>query len=130
MKGRTVAFAVLFFLGMFLALSSGIARPLYAQSKPPRRRKRQSLRLRAQASMPVQKVARLVTKIFTTAGRRVPTGNRRSITIDIYRGFSYKMAWNYYGFNETGVTNPFGLAGIQLQDFNGSNATFSFRYSF
>jgi DmsE family decaheme c-type cytochrome len=32
MKGRTVAFAVLFFLGMFLALSSGIARPLYAQS--------------------------------------------------------------------------------------------------
>ena len=53
-----------------------------------------------------------------------------SITIDIYRGFSYKMAWNYYGFNETGVTNPFGLAGIQLQDFNGNNATFSFRYAF
>jgi len=53
-----------------------------------------------------------------------------SIAIDIYRGFTYKMAWNYYGFNETGNTNPFSLAAIQLQDFNGSNATFSFRYSF
>jgi hypothetical protein len=53
-----------------------------------------------------------------------------SIAIDVARGFTYKMAWNYYGFNETGNTNPFGLAAIQLQDFNGSNATFSFRYSF
>jgi hypothetical protein len=53
-----------------------------------------------------------------------------SITIVVYRGLSYKMAWNYYGFNETGVTNPFGLAAIPLQDFNGSNATFSFRYAF
>ncbi|MGH9745776.1 MAG: hypothetical protein ACRD59_06665 [Candidatus Acidiferrales bacterium] len=53
-----------------------------------------------------------------------------SIDVAIYRGLSYKMAWNYYGFNETGVTNPFGLAPIQLQDFNGSNATFSFRYAF
>jgi hypothetical protein len=53
-----------------------------------------------------------------------------SITIDIYRGLSYKMAWNYYGFNETGATNPFSLAPIQLQDFNGSNATFSIRYAF
>lgn len=33
MKRRTVAFAVLLLWGMFLALSSGIARPLYAQSK-------------------------------------------------------------------------------------------------
>ena len=53
-----------------------------------------------------------------------------SITINLYRGLSYKMAWNYYGFNETGLTNPFGLAPIQSPDFNGSNATFSFRYSF
>ena len=53
-----------------------------------------------------------------------------SIAIDVYRGLTYKMSWNYYGFNETGNTNPFGLAAIQLQDFNGSNATFSFRYSF
>jgi hypothetical protein len=53
-----------------------------------------------------------------------------SIAIDVYRNLSYKMSWNYYGFNETGNTNPFGLAAIQLQDFNGSNATFSFRYVF
>ncbi|HEY4739977.1 MAG TPA: hypothetical protein VIH76_05215 [Candidatus Acidoferrales bacterium] len=53
-----------------------------------------------------------------------------TIAIAIYQGFSYKMAWNYYGFNETGNTNPFGLAAIQLQDFNGSNATFSFSYAF
>ena len=25
-----------------------------------------------------------------------------SVLIEIYRGFSYKMGWNYYGFNETG----------------------------
>jgi hypothetical protein len=53
-----------------------------------------------------------------------------SIAIDIYQGFSYKMSWNYYGFNEKGSTSPFGLAPIPLQDFNGSNATFSFRYAF
>ncbi|HTS13431.1 MAG TPA: hypothetical protein VMH00_15040 [Candidatus Limnocylindrales bacterium] len=53
-----------------------------------------------------------------------------SLTIDISKGFSYKMAWNYYGFNQIGNTSPFGLAAIPLQDFNGSNATFSFRYAF
>lgn len=53
-----------------------------------------------------------------------------SITFDIYKGFSYKMAWNYYGFDEAGLTNPFGLAAIPLQNFNANNATFSFRYSF
>ncbi len=53
-----------------------------------------------------------------------------SIAIDVYRGLTYKMSWNYYGFNEAGATSPFGLAAIPLQDFNGSNATFSFRYSF
>jgi hypothetical protein len=53
-----------------------------------------------------------------------------SIKFDIYKGFSYKMAWNYYGLNEAGNTNPFGLGFIPLQDFNGSNATFSFRYAF
>jgi len=53
-----------------------------------------------------------------------------SIAIDVARGFTYKMAWNYYGFGEAGATNPFGLAAIQSQDFSGSNATFSFRYSF
>jgi hypothetical protein len=53
-----------------------------------------------------------------------------SIAIDVARGLSYKMSWNYYGFNEAGNTSPFGLAAIALQDFNGSNATFSLRYSF
>jgi hypothetical protein len=53
-----------------------------------------------------------------------------SIVIDMYKGFSYKIGWNYYGFNETGDTNPFGLAAIPLQNFNGSNVTFSARYSF
>jgi hypothetical protein len=53
-----------------------------------------------------------------------------SLEFVVYRGFSYKMSWNYYGYNETGNTNPFGLAAIQSQDFNGSNATFSFRYAF
>ncbi|MGC2162394.1 MAG: hypothetical protein WA634_10820 [Silvibacterium sp.] len=53
-----------------------------------------------------------------------------SIVIDTGKGFSYKLGWNYYGFNETGDTNPFGLAAIPLQDFNGSNITFSLRYSF
>ncbi len=53
-----------------------------------------------------------------------------SISIDLYRGLTYKVAWNYYGFNQKGNTSPFGLAAIPLQDFNGSNATFSFRYAF
>jgi hypothetical protein len=53
-----------------------------------------------------------------------------SVAIDVYKGVTYKMSWNYYGFNETGNTSPFGLAAIRLQDFNGSNATFSFRYAF
>ncbi|MFY9803096.1 MAG: hypothetical protein WA211_10580 [Candidatus Acidiferrales bacterium] len=53
-----------------------------------------------------------------------------SVVFAVYRGFSYKMSWNYYGFNQTGNTNPFGLAPIPSQDFNGSNATFSFLYSF
>jgi hypothetical protein len=53
-----------------------------------------------------------------------------SISFDLYRGLTSKLAWNYYGFNEEGTTTPFGLAAIPLQDFNGSNATFSFLYKF
>ena len=40
-----------------------------------------------------------------------------SILINVYRGFSYKMAWNYYGYNETGIKNPFGLATIPVAGF-------------
>jgi hypothetical protein len=53
-----------------------------------------------------------------------------SIAIDIYRGLAYKLGWNYYGFDQQGNTSPFGLAPIPLQNFNGSNATFSIRYAF
>jgi hypothetical protein len=53
-----------------------------------------------------------------------------SIAIDIARGLSYKMAWNYFEYTQVGNTTPFGLASIQSPNFNGSNATFSFRYSF
>lgn len=53
-----------------------------------------------------------------------------SIAIDLYKGFTYKTVWNYYGFNQKGNTSPFGLAAIPLQDFNGSNVTVSFRYAF
>ncbi len=53
-----------------------------------------------------------------------------SLSFDIYKGLSYKTAWNYYGYNDKGVANPAGLAPLPLQDFNGSNVTFSFRYAF
>ena len=53
-----------------------------------------------------------------------------SIKVDLYKGVSYKMGWNYYGFTETGNTSPFGLAAIPLQNFNGSTATFSVLYAF
>ena len=53
-----------------------------------------------------------------------------SIAIDVYRNVTYKMSWNYYGFTQAGNTSPFGLATIQSANFNGSNATFSFRYAF
>jgi hypothetical protein len=53
-----------------------------------------------------------------------------SLAFDIYKGLSYKTAWNYYGYNDKGVANPAGLATLPLQDFNGSNVTFSFRYAF
>lgn len=53
-----------------------------------------------------------------------------SLAFDIYNGLSYKTAWNYYGYNDRGVANPAGLAPLPLQDFNGSNITFSVRYAF
>jgi hypothetical protein len=53
-----------------------------------------------------------------------------SLSFDIYKGLTYKTAWNYYGYNDKGVANPAGLAPLPLQDFNGSNITLSFRYAF
>ena len=51
---------------------------------------------------------------------------------DVYKGLSYRMTWNYYGYNGKGLASnevP-GLAAIPIQDFNGSTAEFAFRYAF
>ena len=53
-----------------------------------------------------------------------------SLLIDLGEGVSYRTGWNYYGFNQTGITEPFGLQPLPLQDFNGSNVTFSILYVF
>ena len=53
-----------------------------------------------------------------------------SLSVDIYKGVSYKTAWNYFGYNDHGVANPVGLAMLPSQDFNGSNVTFSIKYVF
>ncbi len=49
---------------------------------------------------------------------------------DLYKGFSYKTAWNYYGYDEKGPSVIAGLTPIPLRDFNGSTATFSVLYAF
>jgi hypothetical protein len=49
---------------------------------------------------------------------------------DIYRGLSYKMSWNYYGYDGKGPLNIAGLQPIPSADFNGSTATFAVRYAF
>ena len=53
-----------------------------------------------------------------------------SVQFDVYKGFSYKTAWNYYGYDEKGPSVIPGLTPIPLRDFNGSTATFSVLYSF
>lgn len=53
-----------------------------------------------------------------------------SISIDLYKGLSYKTAWNYYGYNGKGPGDPVLLAPIGSRDFNGNTATFSVRYVF
>jgi len=52
------------------------------------------------------------------------------IAVDIYKGLSYKMAWNYYGFNTKGPSDPTTLAPLGSRDYNGSTGTFSLRYVF
>jgi hypothetical protein len=51
---------------------------------------------------------------------------------DLYKGLSYRMTWNYYGYNGKGqASNAIpGLAAIPTQDFNGSTTEFAFRYAF
>ncbi len=54
------------------------------------------------------------------------------IVFDLRRGLSYRTTWNYYGYNGKGqASNSIpGLAAIPIQDFNGSNVEFAFRYAF
>jgi hypothetical protein len=51
---------------------------------------------------------------------------------DVYKGLSYRMTWNYYGYNGKGIASNAipGLAPIPIQDFNGSTGEFAFRYAF
>jgi hypothetical protein len=51
---------------------------------------------------------------------------------DLYKGLSYRMTWNYYGYNGKGQASNVipGLAPIPIQDFNGSTTEFAFRYAF
>ena len=48
----------------------------------------------------------------------------------IYKGLSYNIGWNYYGYNTRGNNNPVGLAPLGTQDFNGNNMTVAVKYSF
>ncbi len=54
------------------------------------------------------------------------------VIFDIYKGLSYRMSWNYYGYNGRGQAsnNIAGLAPIPIQDFDGNTAEFALRYSF
>jgi hypothetical protein len=53
-----------------------------------------------------------------------------SLTFDIYKGVSYRTAWNYYGYQNSGAINPVGLVPLPSQNFNGNNVTFVLRYAF
>ena len=51
---------------------------------------------------------------------------------EVYKGLTYRMTWNYYGYNGKGLASNAipGLAAIPTQDFNGSTAEFALRYAF
>ena len=53
-----------------------------------------------------------------------------SVMFDIYKGVSYRTAWNYYGYQNYGIANPPGLAPLPSENFNGNNITFVLRYAF
>ena len=53
-----------------------------------------------------------------------------SFQFDLYKGFSYKTAWNYYGYGEKGPSALPALAPFPRRDFNGNTATFSVLYAF
>lgn len=53
-------------------------------------------------------------------------------TFDWYKGLSYRMTWNYFGYNGKGQPSNAipGLVPIPAQDFDGSTTEFAFRYAF
>jgi len=55
-----------------------------------------------------------------------------SAIFDVYKGLSYRMTWNYYGYDGRGLPSNavLGLAPILTPDFNGSTTEFAFRYAF
>jgi hypothetical protein len=65
-----------------------------------------------------------------------------TLILDLYKGLSYRVSWNYYGFNGKGPSpnNVPGLAvapnlippasAFNAEDFNGSTTTFALRYAF
>jgi hypothetical protein len=55
-----------------------------------------------------------------------------SFLVNLYKGLSYRMSWNYYGYDSRGQKSDAiaGLAPIATPDFNGSTTTFAFRYAF
>ena len=53
-----------------------------------------------------------------------------AVTLDLFKGLSYKTSWNYYGYYLKSPLDTPGLQPIGSEDFNGSIATFSARYTF
>lgn len=53
-----------------------------------------------------------------------------SLEIVLHQYVSYKTTWNYYGYNDQGIAHPAGLTALPRQDFNGSTAMFSLRFTF
>src|SRR2546429_1988951 len=53
-----------------------------------------------------------------------------ALTIDLFKGLSYKTTWNYYGYNLKTPADLPGLQPIGSEGFNGSSATFAARYTF
>jgi hypothetical protein len=80
---------------------------------------------------------------FFVAGRTATVARKSTVAFnyqkpyaravfDLGRGFSYRMTWNYCGYNGKGqASNAIpGLAAIPIPDFNGSTVEFALRYAF
>jgi hypothetical protein len=47
------------------------------------------------------------------------------VDFDLYKGWTWRTAWNYYGYNEKSVSAP-----LPPRDFQNNSATLSIRYAF